>query len=107
MATAEAQRQSAIADRAKAASDVKLQDVQFKRAQYLVSQGAQAQSELDTARNRLETAIATLAAADKQIAASQASVNQAQSNVEQAQAQVASTEVNLNQNRWLRRSMAS
>lgn len=97
VATAEAQRQSAIVDRAKAASDVKLQDVQFKRAQYLVSQGAQAQSQLDTARNQLETAIATLAAADKQIAANQASVNQAQSNVDQAQAQVASTQVNLNQ----------
>ncbi len=97
VATAEAQRQSAIADRAKAASDVKLQDVQFKRVQYLVAQGAQSQSELDTARNRLETAIATLAAADKQIAASQASVNQAQSNVEQAQAQVAANQVNLNQ----------
>jgi len=97
VATAEAQRQSAIADRAKAASDVKLQDVQFKRAQYLVGQGAQSQSELDTARNRLETAIATLNAADKQVNASQASVNQAQSNVDQAQAQVAANQVNLNQ----------
>ncbi|MBW4693481.1 MAG: efflux RND transporter periplasmic adaptor subunit [Lyngbya sp. HA4199-MV5] len=95
--TAEAQLEAKRADRAKAASDVKLQEVQFKRTQYLVGQGAQAQSELDTARNKLETAIATLNAADKDVNASQASVNQAQSNVDQAQAQVAANEVNLNQ----------
>ncbi len=95
--TAEAQREAKRADRAKAASDVKLQEVQFKRTQYLVGQGAQAQSELDMARNKLETAIATLNAADKDVIASQASVNQAQSNVNQAQAQVAANQVNLNQ----------
>jgi RND family efflux transporter MFP subunit len=95
--TAEAQLEAKRADRAKAASDVKLQQVQFKRTQYLVSQGAQAQSELDTARNQLETAIATLNAADKDVSASQASVNQARSNVDQAQAQVAANQVNLNQ----------
>lgn len=95
--TAEAQREAKRADRAKAESDVKLQEVQFKRTQYLVGQGAQAQSELDMARNKLETAIATLNAADKDVIASQASVNQAQSNVNQAQAQVAANQVNLNQ----------
>jgi RND family efflux transporter MFP subunit len=95
--TAEAQRQSAEANRAKAASDVKLQQTEFKRTQYLVNQGAQARQQLDIARNNLETAIATLNAADKQVNASQASINQAQSNVQQAQAQVASAQVNLNQ----------
>ena len=95
--TAEAQREAKRADRAKAESDVKLQEVQFKRTQYLVGQGAQAQSELDMARNKLETAIATLNAADKDVIASQASVNQAQSNVNQAQAQGAANQVNLNQ----------
>jgi RND family efflux transporter MFP subunit len=76
---------------------VKLQQVQFKRSESLVSQGAQARQELDIARNNLETAIAELNAADKQVNASQAQVNQAQSNVEQAQAEVASTQVDLNQ----------
>jgi RND family efflux transporter MFP subunit len=95
--TAEAQRQSAEANRAKAASDVKLQQTEFKRTQYLVNQGAQARQQLDIARNNLETAIATLNAADKQVNASQASINQAQSNVQQAQAQVTSAQVNLNQ----------
>jgi RND family efflux transporter MFP subunit len=95
--TAEAQLESAVANRAKAASDVKLQQTQFKRTQSLVLQGAQARQELDIARNNIETAIATLNAADKQVNASQASINQARSNVQQAQAQVASTQVNLNQ----------
>ena len=95
--TAEAQLEARRADRAKAASDVKLQQVQFKRTQYLVAQGAQSQSQLDTARNQLETAIATLNAADKDVNAAQANVNQAQSNVEQAQSNVAANQVNLNQ----------
>ncbi|MEH2438476.1 MAG: efflux RND transporter periplasmic adaptor subunit [Nostoc sp.] len=97
VATAEAQRQVASADRAKAASDVKLQQAQFDRTQYLVNEGAQARQQLDIARNNLETAIATLNAADKQVNASRASVKQAQANVEQAQAQVAVNQVNLNQ----------
>ena len=97
VATAEAQLASKQADRAKAASDVKLQQAEFKRTQYLVSEGAQTRQQLDIAQNNLETTIAALAAADKQVNASQASINQAQSNVDQAQAQVASTQVNLNQ----------
>jgi RND family efflux transporter MFP subunit len=97
VATADAQRQSAEADRVKAASDVKLQQTEFKRTQSLVAQGAQARQELDIARNNLETAIATLNAAEKKVSASQASINQAQANVQQAQAQVASSQVNLSQ----------
>ena len=97
VATAEAQLASKQADRAKAASDVKLQQSQFNRTQYLVSKGAQSQQQLEIAQNNLETAIAALVAADKQIDASQASINQAKSNVDQAQAQVTSSQVNLNQ----------
>ena len=97
VATAEAQLGSKQADRIKAASDVKLQEAQFKRTQYLVSQGAQAKQQLDIAQNNLEVSIASLSAADKQVNSSQASIDQAQSNVEQAQAQVASNQVNLNQ----------
>jgi len=41
----------------------KLQEVQFKRTQYLVDQGAR-KANPDTVRNKLETAIATLNAAD-------------------------------------------
>jgi len=59
-----------------------------------VDQGAQSQSELDTARNKLETAIAYLECG--WVIASQASVNQAQSNVNQASS-VAANQVNLNQ----------
>lgn len=97
VATAEAQRQVAEADRIKAASDVKLQQVQLTRTQYLVDQGVQARQQLDIAQNNLETSSATLNAAAKQVNAAQASVNEAQSNVQQAQAEVAAKQVNLNQ----------
>jgi RND family efflux transporter MFP subunit len=97
VATAEAERESKQADRVKAASNVKLQQTEFRRTQYLVSQGAQAKQQLDVAQNNLETAIAALSAADKQVNASQAGINQAQANVEQAQAQVDANQVNLNQ----------
>jgi len=50
-----------------------------------VDQGAQSQSELDTARNKLETAIATLNAADKDVIASQQALIRHKSNVNQAQ----------------------
>jgi RND family efflux transporter MFP subunit len=95
--TAQAQVESKAADRDKIASDVKLQQAQFKRVQYLVSQGAQTRQQLDIAQNDLNASIAALSAAEKQIQASQAAVAQAQSNVEQSQAQVASNQVNLNQ----------
>jgi RND family efflux transporter MFP subunit len=97
VATAEAELQATEADRVKAAGDVRLQQLEFERTQYLVSKGAQTQQQLDITQNNLDTAIATLAAADKQISAGRAGVEQAQSNVEQAQAQAASTQVNLNQ----------
>lgn len=95
--TAQAQLEAKRADQVKAAADVKLQQVQFKRIQMLVTEGAQARQELDIAKNNLDAAIATLNAAQKQVNAAQASINQAQSNVQQAQAQVASSQVNQNQ----------
>ena len=97
LATAEAQLAAKQADRTKAAADVRLQQVQFKRTQVLVTEGAQAQQQLDIAQNNIDTAIATLNAAEKDVNAAQASVKQAQSNVQQAQAQVAAQQVNLNQ----------
>jgi RND family efflux transporter MFP subunit len=97
LATAEAQLAAKQADRTKAAADVRLQQVQFKRTQILVTEGAQAQQQLDIAQNNVDTAIATLNAAEKDVNAAQASVKQAQSNVQQAQAQVAANQVNLNQ----------
>ncbi len=95
LASAQAQLEAKKADRVKAESDVKLQQVKFTRTKYLVSQGAVARQDLDTVQNDLNAAIATLDAAAKQVNAAQASINQAQSNVQQAQAQVASNQVNL------------
>jgi RND family efflux transporter MFP subunit len=101
LATAEAQLQSKQADRATSASNLKLQQAQFKRIQYLVNEGVQAKQQLDIYQNSLETAITALASADKQVSASLASVNQAAANVKQAQAQVASNQVNLKQKQVL------
>jgi RND family efflux transporter MFP subunit len=97
VATAQAQLEEQQANQVKAAANVKLYQAQFQRTKTLVTEGAQARQELDTAQNNLDVAIATLAAAQKQVNAGQASVKQAQSNVQQAQAQVASTQVNQNQ----------
>ena len=95
--TAEAQSQVAEAQQAKAAADVKLQQVQFNRTRRLVAVGALAKQELDIAQNSRDTAIATLNASKKQVNAANASVGQAQSNLQQAQANTASNQVNLNQ----------
>ena len=97
LATAEAQLAAKQADRTKAAADVRLQQVQFKRTQILVTEGAQAQQQLDIAQNNIDTAIATLNAAEKDVNAAQAGIAEARSNVQQAQAQVAAQQVNLNQ----------
>ena len=97
LATAEAQLAAKQADRTKAAADVRLQQVQFKRTQILVTEGAQAQQQLDIAQNNVDTAIATLNAAEKDVNAAQAGVAEARSNVQQAQSQVAAQQVNLSQ----------
>jgi RND family efflux transporter MFP subunit len=94
--TSQAQLQAAEADQAKAQADVDLQQIQFKRTQQLVVEGAQSREQLDIARNNLETAIATLEAARKNVNASRASVSQSEAGVREAQAKTASTSVNLN-----------
>lgn len=99
--TAQAELQASQADQVSVQSDVKLQQIQFNRAKYLVSEGAQAQQQLDITRNNLETAIARLNAARKQVNADQAAVAQAQSNVQQAQAETVATSVDLKQKQVL------
>lgn len=93
--TEQAQLQASEADRDKAAADLQLEQVDFKRTQTLVTEGAQSQQQLDTARRDLDAAIATLAAADKQVNAARASVAQAQAAVKEAQARVSSASVDL------------
>ncbi|WP_334965103.1 efflux RND transporter periplasmic adaptor subunit [Nostoc sp.] len=65
--TAQAQLEQQQANEVKAAADVKLQQVQFRRTKMLVTEGAQARQELDIAQNNLDAAIATLNAAKKQV----------------------------------------
>jgi RND family efflux transporter MFP subunit len=93
----QAQLQVAEADRVKAASDVRLKQADFNRAQQLVSEGAVAQRQLDVARNDLNAAIADLQAAEKRVGAAKATIGQSAAGVEQAQAEVAAARVSLNQ----------
>jgi RND family efflux transporter MFP subunit len=96
VSTAQAQLQAAVATREKTVSAVRLQQAEFDRNQYLVSQGALARQQLDIARNNLNSAIADLRAAEKQVAANQAAVRQAQANVQVAKATAAASQVNVN-----------
>jgi RND family efflux transporter MFP subunit len=94
--TAQAQLQSAIANREKAASNVQLQRATFERSRFLTNQGAQSQQQLDVDKNNLNSAVADLNAADKQVAAAQAAVKQGEANARAAQATAAASRVNLN-----------
>ncbi|GAB1542393.1 efflux RND transporter periplasmic adaptor subunit [Scytonema sp. NUACC21] len=93
--TARAQLKAAEAQRLRDAADVELQKVEFRRAQQLVSEGAQAKQQLDIAQRNLNTAQASLLATEEQVGAAKASVNQAEANVRQAEADAATARVSL------------
>jgi RND family efflux transporter MFP subunit len=96
LGTAQAQLATSQATRDKAAANVRLQQTQFNRYQYLARAGAVPQQQLDVARNDLQAAAADLRATDKQVNAAQAAVKQSQANIQAAEAQVAANQVNLN-----------
>lgn len=93
--TAKAKLRAAEADRVKAEANVKLQKIQYWRAEQLVNQGAQAKQQLDIAQNSLDTAIASLRSAEEQVGSAKASLNQANADLTQAQADAAATNVSL------------
>ncbi|MBD2773202.1 efflux RND transporter periplasmic adaptor subunit [Iningainema tapete] len=91
--TAQAEVRVAESQRIRDAANVELQTVQFRRAQQLVSQGAQAKQELDIAQNNLKTATATLRASQDRVDSARASLNQALANIRQAEADAATARV--------------
>jgi RND family efflux transporter MFP subunit len=93
--TAQAKLRAAQADQIKAEANVKLQKIQFRRAEQLVNQGAQAKQQLDIAQNSLDTAVASLHSAEEQVGSAKASLNQANADFKQAQADAAATNVSL------------
>ncbi|KAF3886016.1 MULTISPECIES: efflux RND transporter periplasmic adaptor subunit [Nostocales] len=93
--TARSQLKAAEAQQVRDAADVELQKVEFQRTQKLVTEGAQAQQQLDIARKNLNTALATLRATAEQVGAAKASVKQAEANVRQYEADTASARVSL------------
>lgn len=92
---AQAQLQAIEAERASAAADVELQRENFRRTQFLASQGAQSRQALDQARRDLEAAQAALNAATERVEAARASLEQAQAAQAQAQAQAAAARQDL------------
>lgn len=99
--TAQAEVRVAESQRVRDAANVELQTVQFRRAQQLVSQGAQARQELDIAQNNLKTATATLRASQDRVDSARASLNQAQANIRQAEADTAAARVSFQYKRVL------
>ncbi|MBR8839940.1 MAG: efflux RND transporter periplasmic adaptor subunit [Stigonema ocellatum SAG 48.90 = DSM 106950] len=93
--TASAKLRAAEADRVRYASEVKLQKVQFRRTEQLVTQGAQAKQQLDIAQNNQDTALAALRSAEEQVGAAKASLNQANAELKQAIADAAATNVSV------------
>lgn len=93
--TAKAQLLAAQADQVNAQTNVRLQEVQYKRTYALVQQGAQAQQQLDIQTQQRDSALAALRSAQEKVRAAAASVDQANSNLAQAKAQVAVSSVDL------------
>ncbi|GAB1545408.1 efflux RND transporter periplasmic adaptor subunit [Scytonema sp. NUACC21] len=93
--TAQARLRAAEADRVRAASEVKLQKVQFQRAEQLVNQGVQPRQQLDIAQTNQDTALASLRAASEQVEAAKSSLNQANAELKQAQADAAAANVSV------------
>jgi multidrug resistance efflux pump len=83
---AQAELQALQAEQASAAADVELQKEEFRRAKFLVSQGAQSQQQLDQARRNLEAAQATLNSAQQRVQAARSRLEQANATLAQAQA---------------------
>lgn len=79
---------AAEAERVSVAAEVELQNSEFERATFLVSEGAQAQQQLDRVRRDRNSAIAVLNAADKQVEAARATFEEASASLSRAEAEV-------------------
>lgn len=84
--TAEARLRAAEAARARAASDLELEEAELERTRSLVSEGALPQQELDRATNRRQTTAAELRVAEEDVGAARAELSEAQARLNRARA---------------------
>jgi RND family efflux transporter MFP subunit len=87
LANSRAQVRAAEANLVSAQSEVRLQEDELERFQFLVTEGAQSQQELDIVRRNYEAAIASRDAAQDQVEAAVAAEAQAEAALSQAQAE--------------------
>jgi len=99
--TAQAELAAAQADVKSAQSEVNLQNEEYQRTQFLVSEGAQAQQQLDRVQRDRESAQSQLEAAQKQVNAARSRLEQERSALNRAQAEVAVVQEDLKDNRIL------
>lgn len=95
LANAQAQVRVATAEKVRAEAEVALQQSDLERIQYLVTEGAESQRQLDVMMRNRDGAIATLNAAIETIAATEAGVREAEAALIQAQAQVSAVQSDL------------
>lgn len=99
--TARSELAARQADVKNAQSEVNLQTEEYRRTQFLVQEGAQAQQALDQVERDRAAALSQLEAAQKQVEAAQSSLEQAKANLNRAQAEVAVIQEDLQDNRVL------
>jgi len=99
--TAQAELAAAQAEVRSAQSEVNLQNEEYQRTQFLVSEGAQAQQQLDRVQRDRESALSQLEAAQKQVDAARSRLEEERSALNSAQAQVAVIKEDLKDTRVL------
>jgi RND family efflux transporter MFP subunit len=99
--TAQAELAAAQAQVRSAQSEVNLQKEEYARTQFLVSEGAQAQQQLDRVQRNRESALSQLEAAQKQVDAARSRLEEERSALNRAQAEVAVVQEDLKDTRVL------
>ncbi|MEM9447959.1 MAG: efflux RND transporter periplasmic adaptor subunit [Cyanobacteria bacterium P01_E01_bin.6] len=84
----QAQLRAAEADQVSAQAEVRLQEEELERFQFLVDEGAQSQQQLDVVQRDYEAAIAALDAAQERVQAAQAAEAEAEASLNQSSAEV-------------------
>lgn len=92
----QAQLRAAEADLVSAEAEVRLQQEERERFQFLVNEGAQSQQELDVVERNYEAAIAARDAATDRVDAARAAEQEAEAALNQSQAEVAAVQSDFN-----------
>ena len=83
---AESEFRAAEAEQSSEAAELELQEEEFKRTSFLVSEGAQSTQALDRVKRDRQAALATLKAAEKRVKAAEAAIDVANADLKQAEA---------------------